>query len=96
MKKIIITIAAIAAMSFMTVSCKNTANAASKCGEQTECCGNHEGGECTKAEGEKCEKCLEAEANGGKHECKGEGHECNHEGGEHQCSGGHTNCQHKK
>lgn len=89
MKKIIITIAALAAMSLMTVSCKNNAKAAEKCGEKTECCGNHEGGECTKAEGEKCAKCLEAEANGEKHEC-------NHEGGEHQCNGNHENCQHNK
>lgn len=80
MKKFI-TIAAVIAISLMTVSCKNNNKTAEACREKTECCGNHEGncnhgdGEC-KGEGHECNH-----ENG---ECNGEGHECNHENGE-QC-----------
>lgn len=68
MKKLM-TILAIAVMTLMACSCKNSCKKAecSDCDcctecveEKTGCCGDHEGGVCTKPDSEKCAKCLEA------------------------------------
>lgn len=64
MKKLM-TIVAIVVVSMMVCSCKNSCKKAecTECTDKTECCCcEHAEGECTKAEGEKCEKCLEKAA----------------------------------
>lgn len=64
MKKLF-SVAVIILCAMVVFSCKNNGNKGEgECGNCTEvteeCCGQHEGGECTKAEGEKCDKCKEA------------------------------------
>lgn len=66
MKKLF-SVAVIILCSMVVFSCKNNGGnnkcegECENCTEVTEeCCGDHEGGECTKAEGEKCDKCKEA------------------------------------
>lgn len=63
MKKLM-TIVAIMAVSMMAYSCKNANNQNGEAveGEVVENCDECEGGKCTKADGEKCDKCLEEEA----------------------------------